>query len=151
MSSAPVAGAAFKRYQQRGGGCAAAANGNTVRAFARFLAWVPGVAGWGFGAVFVSRADGHLPPPFRVSLGARCPVPGTFLACLLSSHGLSCKDALLHCGVGLYKSLFLLLLIGRIGPWLDCGAEVTACRVPAWLGPQELHLNGLMMILVDCW
>jgi len=54
-------------------------------------------------------------------------------------------------GVGLYKSLLLLLLTGRIGPWLDCGAEVTACRVSARLGPQELHLNGLMMILVDCW
>jgi len=40
-------------------------------------------------------------------------------------------------GVGLYKSLLLLLLIGRIGPWLDCGAEVTACRVSARLGPQE--------------
>jgi hypothetical protein len=47
MSSAPVAGAAFERYQQRGGGGAAAANGNTVRAFARFLAWVPRVAGVG--------------------------------------------------------------------------------------------------------
>ncbi|ONL98204.1 Rho GTPase activator [Zea mays] len=30
MSSAPVAGAAFERYQQRGGGGPAAANGNTV-------------------------------------------------------------------------------------------------------------------------
>lgn len=85
MSSAPVAGAAFERYHQRGGGGAAAANGNTVRAFARFLAWVPGVAGaGGFGAVFVSGTDGHLPPPFRVSLDARwCPVP-CLLACLLS-------------------------------------------------------------------
>lgn len=48
-------------------------------------------------------------------------------------HGLSCKDALLHCGVGLHKSLLLLLLIERVGPWLDCGADVTDCRFSARL------------------
>jgi hypothetical protein len=104
-----------------------------VRAFARFLAWVPGVACGGFGAVFVSGADGH-----RISLPhfAYRWVPGALLACLLSLHGLTCKDALLHCVVGLYKSLLLLLLIGRIRPWLDCSAEVTACRVSPRLGPR---------------
>lgn len=61
MSSAPVVGAAFERYQQqRGGGGAAAANGSTVRS-ARFLACacVPGLGG-GFGAVLVSDADGFV-------------------------------------------------------------------------------------------
>lgn len=67
MSSAPVAGAAFERYQRGGGaGAAATGGGNTVRRVSRvvwFLACVGGglgVGGWGFGAVLVSDADGHL-------------------------------------------------------------------------------------------
>jgi hypothetical protein len=67
----------------------------------------------GFGAVLVSDADGRL-PPFRVSSG--WPV-----ACLWSSHGLSVKDALLHCAIVLEGVAASTTIIrSRVGPWLDC-------------------------------